>query len=197
MQSHIVITNNIEKYIENFAIGKRHKIYIDDEFKVETSREVIAEAYISSEVEKFLILGASKFNIPAQNALLKVLEEPPKNITFLIVTNSKASLLPTIKSRLPINDEKNRVFLADISFDYTRYDLKNMYEIIHLYKKSTKQEAKEFVEALFLHISTTIKLNEYELEIFSNSIRLLELNSKPINVIINILLMLLEKKFKK
>jgi DNA polymerase-3 subunit delta' len=195
MNSHIVLTNNIENFAEEFAKGKRAKLIIAEEFKIENSKEAINEAYISSEVEKVVILGATKFNIPAQNSLLKVLEEPPKNIVFVIVTNSKSALLPTIKSRLPIVDNITKKEIEEISFDYRAYDLKNMYEIIHLNKKSTKKEAKEYIEALLIKISTEIKLSEKELEMFSNSIKLLELNSRPINVITNILLMLLEKKF--
>ena len=35
----------------------------------------------------------------AANAFLKTLEEPPKNIKFLLLTNNLESILPTIKSR--------------------------------------------------------------------------------------------------
>jgi len=36
---------------------------------------------------------------PAQNALLKLLEEPPLNTTIYLTTQSQSSLLPTIRSR--------------------------------------------------------------------------------------------------
>ena len=42
---------------------------------------------------------ADDMNINAANALLKTLEEPPKNTVFLIVSHNPQSLLPTIKSR--------------------------------------------------------------------------------------------------
>ena len=38
-------------------------------------------------------------NINAANALLKTLEEPPKNTVFLLISHNPQSLLPTIKSR--------------------------------------------------------------------------------------------------
>jgi len=38
-------------------------------------------------------------NINAANALLKTLEEPPKNTVFLLISHNPRSLLPTIKSR--------------------------------------------------------------------------------------------------
>lgn len=42
---------------------------------------------------------ADEMNTNAANALLKMLEEPPAGITFLIVSHQPAGLLPTIRSR--------------------------------------------------------------------------------------------------
>ena len=38
-------------------------------------------------------------NLSASNSLLKMLEEPPKNTLFILVSNNKQSILPTILSR--------------------------------------------------------------------------------------------------
>ena len=42
---------------------------------------------------------ADDLNVNAANALLKTLEEPPKNTVFLLISHNPESLLPTIKSR--------------------------------------------------------------------------------------------------
>ena len=42
---------------------------------------------------------ADDLNVNAANALLKTLEEPPKNTVFLLISHNAQSLLPTIKSR--------------------------------------------------------------------------------------------------
>ena len=42
---------------------------------------------------------AEDMNINAANALLKTLEEPPKNTVFLLVSHNPLNLLPTVKSR--------------------------------------------------------------------------------------------------
>ena len=42
---------------------------------------------------------AEDMNINAANALLKTLEEPPKNTVFLLISHNPLSLLPTIRSR--------------------------------------------------------------------------------------------------
>lgn len=46
-----------------------------------------------------LIHPAESMNIQAANALLKILEEPPEAVIFLLVTHNRDRLLPTIKSR--------------------------------------------------------------------------------------------------
>ncbi len=50
----------------------------------------------------FVIDFADTMNDQSQNALLKVLEEPPGNIIFILIAESKASLLETIISRCVI-----------------------------------------------------------------------------------------------
>ena len=47
-----------------------------------------------------VIHEAQWLTIPAQNALLKTLEEPPKNVHFLLTVPHHNRLLPTIQSRL-------------------------------------------------------------------------------------------------
>lgn len=42
---------------------------------------------------------AQQLTLPAQNALLKMLEEPPRATTFYLTCQTKSSLLPTIVSR--------------------------------------------------------------------------------------------------
>lgn len=46
-----------------------------------------------------VIEPADSLNIAAANALLKVLEEPPPNTCFLLITNHPRRLLPTLRSR--------------------------------------------------------------------------------------------------
>ncbi len=46
-----------------------------------------------------IVRGAELLNVAAQNAMLKVLEEPPGNAVIILVTGSRSALLPTIRSR--------------------------------------------------------------------------------------------------
>lgn len=70
--------------------------------KVEQIREIRAEAFLTpmmAEGRVFVIDFAHTMNDAAQNALLKVLEEPPKGVTFILLTKSASMLLETIRSR--------------------------------------------------------------------------------------------------
>ncbi len=54
------------------------------------------------ELKTYIFPAADTMNTQAQNALLKLLEEPPDGILFLLLCENSESLLPTIKSRAPI-----------------------------------------------------------------------------------------------
>ncbi len=65
-------------------------------------RELRADAFVkahSAAHRVFIIEDAARMNEQAQNALLKVLEEPPQNVIFILLTPSKTVLLDTIISR--------------------------------------------------------------------------------------------------
>ncbi|MBR5473610.1 MAG: DNA polymerase III subunit [Clostridia bacterium] len=69
---------------------------------VDQIRELRTDAYVkphSAEKRVFIIEYADRMNPQAQNALLKVLEEPPADVIFILLTPSKTVLLDTIISR--------------------------------------------------------------------------------------------------
>lgn len=81
--------------------------------KIERVRALMAAAAAKSFNDArraFVLLDAHRMESRTQNALLKVLEEPPTN-TMLILTGSEMGLLPTIRSRCMIR----RIGAADMS----------------------------------------------------------------------------------
>lgn len=65
-------------------------------------RSLRNEAYVKPHMANgraFVIDMADTMNEQAQNALLKVLEEPPGNIVFILIAESKAAFLETVISR--------------------------------------------------------------------------------------------------
>lgn len=70
---------------------------------VDAVRALQADVYIlPNDLErKLYIIGhADRMTVQAQNALLKILEEPPSSVVFLLLCETPAALLPTIRSRV-------------------------------------------------------------------------------------------------
>ncbi len=81
-------------------------ITVDDPEKktvpVDLIRQARADMYIQpneSDHKIYLFPRAQDMGIPGQNALLKVLEEPPQYGVFLLLTTNPDALLPTVRSR--------------------------------------------------------------------------------------------------
>lgn len=50
----------------------------------------------------YIVCNADTMTVQAQNAFLKILEEPPKNVYFLLLCSNASAFLPTIRSRAPV-----------------------------------------------------------------------------------------------
>ena len=103
--------NSVVKKIE----GLTHPdlIIIDAEIKdgeprkqptitIEEVRGVIQFLRLTASESKYKVVvidGADYMNISASNAMLKILEEPPKNTIIFLIASSAFKILPTIRSR--------------------------------------------------------------------------------------------------
>jgi DNA polymerase-3 subunit delta' len=90
------------------VMGNAHPdvITIDDPEKktvpVDLIRKARADVYIrpnEGSHKIYVIPRAQDLNLSGQNALLKVLEEPPEYGVFLLLTDNPQKLLPTVRSR--------------------------------------------------------------------------------------------------
>jgi DNA polymerase III delta prime subunit len=67
--------------------------------------ESAVQAPIAGEY-KAIVIGANRAYHEAQNALLKLFEEPPKNTYLFLILPSLGGLLPTLRSRVQIQGRK-------------------------------------------------------------------------------------------
>ena len=67
--------------------------------EVRTFREDMFLSATESDYKIYIIDNADKMTPNAQNALLKVLEEPPSNVVIFMLSESDDAILTTIKSR--------------------------------------------------------------------------------------------------
>lgn len=201
--STILIVNDITQTLnELLPFYSPHSIRIirneeKEEFQILQASQAIKEAYIASNEQKYIFLCGSTFRKEAQNSLLKVLEEPPRNVIFIILTNSKSSILPTIYSRMPFKYLKTSSLKDEIALDISKLDLKDIYTFLKQNQKISKKEAKEIVESILLKANKqNLDLSQNQLNLFSQSSKLLELNSRPINILTTLLLSLANKNNK-
>ena len=130
-------------------------------------RELRADAFVKAHQAPhrvFIIEDAHRMNEQAQNALLKVLEEPPKNVIFILVVPSKTMLLDTIISRcvlLSLNDdtEKSSEYTAlandfiDLLLSGSEYQ---MLKLLSPLEKS-RTDAETFFNELAICVANRIK----------------------------------------
>ena len=72
---------------------------------MDTIRQLRSDAYIrpnDASAKVYFINGAALMNEAAQNALLKILEQPPENVYFILGDKSVNDLLPTVLSRVTL-----------------------------------------------------------------------------------------------
>lgn len=97
---------------------------------VDQVRALRADAYIrpnEGERKVYLLQEADRMNPPAQNAMLKLLEEGPSYAAFLLIANNAGGLLQTVRSRCeelplhpaeeepPIGDEERRTLVKKLA----------------------------------------------------------------------------------
>ena len=130
-------------------------------------RELRSDAFVKAHQAPhrvFIIEDAHRMNEQAQNALLKVLEEPPKNVIFILLTPSKTLLLDTIISRcvllsvLDSKQESSEHFsvaneFIDLLLCGSEYD---MLKLLTPYEKS-RTDAADFLTTLSLCVANRLK----------------------------------------
>lgn len=203
MRSKIVITSDFEALKEEilglYGVNSVRFFFVED-FLLENAKEVAAEAYIAESEPKLLVLGAKNFRVEAQNSLLKIIEEPPKNIFFIIACKSKNMLLPTVRSRLVTENKLEKKQREKTGLDYKRLELKEICAFIdeksalERSEKLGKNDLKELIAAIALEATAQgVKFSAEELEYFFKAVRLAELNTKTHALLTPILLMIYEK----
>ena len=72
-------------------------------FHIDVIRTIREQAYLApneADVRVCLLFQAHTLSPAAQNALLRILEDPPAHLRFILTCESRSQLLPTIQSRL-------------------------------------------------------------------------------------------------
>lgn len=148
----LLISNNktsLNGYVNNL---KKNGLFYETipltkEYSIEDIKNIVRETKIfNPKTRLYFLPNFHLSSVPAQNSFLKLLEEPPANVQFILSTDNKNNLLPTIISRVKIIKLKDQDILKpnaeliEILNDLIdKHNLKNLNK--NLFKQLKKDEA--------------------------------------------------------
>lgn len=81
------------------ALSHAHRYFNQTVLDIETARAIIAWAQSSYNEDRIALISFHTASLPAQNALLKILEEPRSGVRFILLSTNKDNVIPTVQSR--------------------------------------------------------------------------------------------------
>jgi len=205
LQSQVIITSKFEDtllYLKSIAKDNQKFVPIIAEkvgFSVDEAKLAIEKAYLASVEETYMVLCAQTFSPVVQNRLLKIIEEPPAKKSFILMTPSKSSILPTIYSRLPVHiiDEKNDDI--ELPFEIKKMDIKAVYDFVQSNSRTSSSDTRKLIEYLSKEVikSGAYNIDEKLLQTMSDSVVALDKGSPASFVLTGVLLKMLALKKRK
>ncbi len=151
--------------------------YIGDRLAIDTVRDIIREAFVKpvTSPQRSFIIVVREIPIEAQNALLKLLEEPPQTARIILIMPRLEVLLPTVRSRVLIMPRPKSVppAAAPLFTTFQTAPLKDRLDMVATWAKDKDSDAMEAVlrgTELFLHaalpparqlLTTTLLIRDY------------------------------------
>lgn len=177
--------------IERGVNGKTKKI--EKEIKVEAVREINGFMTLTSSFSDYKVViidSADEMNINAQNAILKVLEEPNDDSFLILVSHNSSALLDTIRSRchiFPVKslsyDEWKNAVMNYLSREKLPALLEKELKTLSVLSNNSVFFALKIVELdglefyrQILNILSASKPNTEEIHVFADSLK----NNKPL-----------------
>ena len=210
MFSKMIMTKNIqtdaekEKIERLIDISQHPDIEIinknNENIKIDEVREIIyssIESSFNSPKKIFILCGIENLRKESSNALLKILEEPPKNVYFILLSRT-LNIIPTIKSRTikfhlsGMNNEelgvsKEIYYFFDgnendilefkrqnLSLDDIKFQINTVEDILQIVTEMKNYVSEEF--AVKNSLDLTIKYNK-SIELIARRIRFWELEN--------------------
>ena len=138
------------------------------DIKVDAVRELRKDAYVlptQCDYHVYIAAECQKMNAYAQNALLKLLEEPPENTVFFLLAPTKELLLPTVVSRAQAHHlgiASLQEEIADFDTRFAAFDAETRKEAAKLQRFTDKTELSE--TALRVYPKAKEILSQYYIE---------------------------------
>lgn len=187
-----VLGKNFEHKIKKSACSD--VIFIDSKDKKSIGISEVRDVQLDSllkpvecEYKIYVIKNSDALTVQAQNALLKIFEDPPSHVLFVLLCNNYKKLLPTIISRARVirleNFESNNQNEDCSDFIYNLIQGNNFHVLSECGRYDKKREKlRDFIENCRTEILNMIKngsLNTENIEFcdkLTNVLNLLDIN---------------------
>ncbi|MFA5770468.1 MAG: hypothetical protein WC894_03170 [Patescibacteria group bacterium] len=171
-------TKLIRDYVDKLKVGCLFFEILPStkEYSIEDIKNLIKETKIYNPKTRIYYLENFHLSsIPAQNSFLKLLEEPPSKVQFVLTTDNKNNLLPTIVSRTKIvklqkNDKHEN--MDKFVFDETKISLmtfkitdkesaqKILFQLINFFREKLDSDKKAaLILKEILHLNSLLENN--------------------------------------
>ncbi len=166
------------------SISPAHRFFNQTVLDIESARAIISWANTPYNEEKIALISFHTIGLEAQNALLKLLEEPRAGVRFILVTSNTASLIPTVLSRVLVisSDENNEELFDAENFLKTSHTLRmKLPHTLKLLSQVDEEERKdrEAVKAFILAISTVLSKNNSETKYITETLEIASYAADP------------------
>ncbi len=167
------------------ALSPAHRFFNQTVLDIDTARSVIHWSNTPYNDEKIALISFHTAGIPAQNAMLKVLEEPRVGVRFILLTSNKANLIGTVLSRVHHVDERNKD--REISVDAqeflhtphtARMKLPFIIELLARVDEEGRKD-REGVRAFILSLSEALSKQKVEARYIKESLEVASYASDP------------------
>ncbi|MBO7155126.1 MAG: DNA polymerase III subunit delta' [Campylobacter sp.] len=203
LDSKIIISNDFDGIKSEYAsILKPEylKIFEYENLLIDGAKEIISQAYIAENQPKVLLILANKYGIDPQNALLKILEEPPRNIVFVLVAPAKNIFLPTVRSRLSIDNRIKLIKSEPTGINFTRLNLAYINDYVSAQSALEKSDNLSKTQLLNLlksiiidAVKNGVKFSHEDYLYFNKLYRITDLNAKAQTVLLPLLLLIMQR----
>ena len=143
---------------------------------------------------------ANKYGIDPQNALLKILEEPPRNIVFVLVAPAKNIFLSTVRSRLSIDNRIKLIKSEPTGINFTRLKLAYINDYVSAQSALEKSDNLSKTQLLNLlksiiidAVKNGVKFSHEDYLYFNKLYRITDLNAKAQTVLLPLLLLIMQR----
>lgn len=121
-----------------------------DRFSIDDARELSSLASLTSfeAPQRIFVIAANDIAVEAQNALLKLFEEPPAHARFYVVIPRVSMLLPTLLSRLFVFDPVRGAASADSNEAFASFAAASYGQRLEAIATKTKEKDSAWIEAI-------------------------------------------------